>query len=361
MTKLNHVLFSRSADWRSAARPLALVAAAGVLVALALWVGRISVSPEARMREALDNRRYDDAIAIGQKILSEDPASIEAHLGLAEAYGEKAGLGQSPEASAKEAVKLVSAVASAEGGARARRALGQALWRAGDLDGAEREYRAALAADPGDALSEAYLAEVYLEQGRVAEARELGRQAFLVGATIPEVRLSYARLSVGLRDPDAAAEIALPIADDSRPRIAAEANYLVSSALISVGKVDEARAAAARALELAPDSARVVQNYGDLVFAELLGPYGREFDQALDEAGSYADRAIALDSRLALPHLLAFKVAHSRGDDPDAARRAATVRDRLPADRTLSALQRGEVLAFVAAVLGANATPIAND
>lgn len=361
MTKLNHVLFSRPTVWRAALRPLSIAVAAAAIIALAIWAGRAAVSSEAQMRKALDERRYDSAVAIGQRILAEDPSSVEVYLGLAEALGEKAALGQSPEASAREAVAAASEAFSIDGGPEARRALGRALWRAGDLDGAAREYRAVLAATPGDALTQAFLAEVLLEQGRAEDARELGRQAFLAGATVPEVRLSYARLSIGLRDPDAAAEIALPVADDSRPRIAAEANYLVSSALISVGKVGEARAAAARALELAPDSARVVQNYGDLVFAELLGPYGRNFDQALEEAGSYADRAIALDSRLALPYLLAFKVAHSRGDDPDAARRAAIIRERLPADRTLSALQRGEVLAFIAAVLGANATPIAND
>ncbi len=57
-----------------------------------------------------------------------------------------------------------------EGGAHAHRSLGNAFYRAGMLEDAEREYVAALEDEPGDGVSRVRLAIICLKGGRIEEA-----------------------------------------------------------------------------------------------------------------------------------------------------------------------------------------------
>lgn len=155
--------------------------------------------------------------------------------------------------------------------------------RAGDLDGAERTLRAALAANPGDAAAWMGLGNLSLARGRPAEGLEPLRQALALDPGFSAARMNAVQCLRALGRHEAAIdECHVLLAQDPAGPGAA----LLARTLGDAGRVEEAAAAYESALDLAPQDASLWCDYG-----ELLRGAKREA-----EAERALRRALALDA-----------------------------------------------------------------
>ena len=107
-----------------------------------------------------------------QRAVARDPGYAPAHVGLADAYALAREVGTMPDAVAYPAAEREARTALKldPGCAGAHRVLGFALfWYRHDAAGADREFRAALAAAPDDARTHHWWANILSDTGRIAE------------------------------------------------------------------------------------------------------------------------------------------------------------------------------------------------
>lgn len=347
--KLNHVLFSRKGgasilSWKAAAAAAAIV----LLAAVAVNWDYLTKSSIDRFNDAYAARNFDEALAIAQSILAEDPSSVEALQAIASAHIQKAILRQDFEFSIQAAFAAANAALDLDrDNVESRRLLGVAYEVSGDSRRALEEYEKAFKIDPQNAIIMAHLARVYEKLGKLTSATDLFQRATLSSPENPELRVLYAQFLLKTGEPDQAIEIIQVAVSGEETLVVAEANRILSAALLKIGETEKARGPAERALALAPDSASATENYGSLLLAELFGPFSRKFDETLAETRALADRAIALDPSLAKTYFLAFKVAHSQQDKAAADAYVKKLLEILPSDQTLSEQEKNEIRLFI--------------
>ncbi len=347
--KLNHVLFSRKGGASLLSGKVAAAAAVIVLVAVvAVNWDSLTKTPIDRFREAYDARRFDEALQIALEVSAADPSSVEALQAVASVYLQKAILRQDFDASLRGAFAAAYAALELDSeDAESRRLLGLAFEVSGDARAALAEYARAFKLEPQNANIMAHLAAIYEKLGQLTTATDFFQRAVLAAPENDEARVLYARFLLRTGNPDRAIEALQAAASSETPLVAAEANRILSAALLKIGEVEKARGPAEKALALAPDSAAAMENYGSLLLAELFGPFSRKFDDTLSETRALADRAIALDPGLAKAYFLAFKVAYSQQDKAAADAYVKKLLEILPSDQTISEQEKSEIRLFI--------------
>jgi tetratricopeptide (TPR) repeat protein len=176
---------------------------------------------------------------------------------------------------------------------------GQALSRhqAGDLEGADRLYRAALAAEPGRPEIQRYLGLLEQERGRFPEAKQLLTAALQAQPDDPQAwaRLGAVLSVLGTPEPAVAA---YGRAVEQDPRLV-EAWNGRGNALMRLGRREAALESYDRALDLEPAHVPALANRGvalrDLGRAEeALDSYARALKQRPGHVFSHNNRGVAL-------------------------------------------------------------------
>ena len=137
----------------------------------------------------------------------------------------------------------------------------------GDLDGAERHYRNAVAASPDFAMGHLFLGDILYKQGRLAEAAEAYRLSLNLDPDNQDGRKNLANLYLRTGQPSQAAGRFLEAlgAEPDDPDL----NHGMATALLQQGKIAEAERYAAKALLLAPGHSGALNNVG--MIRELQG------------------------------------------------------------------------------------------
>lgn len=141
-------------------------------------------------------KRPDDALQEYERCIALDPKMAEAQLNLGVLLLDK----QPADAVAP----LHKAVELLPSQSRPRFLLGVAQERAGDLSGAAESFEGASRLDPRDADSLIHLGEVYLRQGKAADAEGRFRAALEIQAKSPEALQGLARSLDAQKKPQAA-------------------------------------------------------------------------------------------------------------------------------------------------------------
>jgi len=196
----------------------------------------------------------------------------------------------------REAISVMTLAVDAgapgsEGQAWTRVQLGLLRFGGGDLDGAEREMRAALAARPGDARATAGLAKVLAARGHLARAAALDSRA-IDRLPLPEYPAALAEIHGALGRPAAVRED-LALARAMQALLAANGSNVdldVSLANADARRPGAADVAAARAARLARPGV-----IGDQALGWVLTRAGR-----CAEGDRYATRSLRLGTRDAL-------------------------------------------------------------
>jgi protein O-GlcNAc transferase len=153
--------------------------------------------------------------------------------------------------------------------------LGNVRKAQGKLDEAMRSYLEALALQPDYADALCNLASVFQARGRLDKAASCYRRALSVAPDLAAARAGLERLVEAKEKPAEAPALA-------------EAHVDRGNALQTQGRLDEARASYARALELAPDFLAAYVNLGNVILQQ-----GRP-----QEAIPYFRRALALEPEM---------------------------------------------------------------
>jgi Tfp pilus assembly protein PilF len=156
--------------------------------------------------------------------------------------------------------------------ARAHFNYGSALQQQGHFDEAEKEYIAALRADPDYVKVHMNLGQLYISKGRLDDAKKSYEKAIQLEPRTGEIRSGYAYL------------------------------------LERLGRPDEARAEYQNAIRLSPKSARLLYTYG--AFLDKRG----EVDAAIAEY----QRALEVDPNFADAHSEIATALFAKGDSPKA-------------------------------------------
>jgi tetratricopeptide (TPR) repeat protein len=182
-----------------------------------------------------------------------------------------------------EAVAMAQKSVGAGGGAASQAALGYAQEAKGDLAAAEAAYRAALAAEQGNAIASVGLARVLRKTRRAAEGEPLVAQVLAKSPGAIEAYKEQARIKVALgRADDAVADAATAAAmaegDADAQRLVQEVAVAKALALVAAGQGDLAIVELQAARDKSPDSASirlglakalVSRRQADLALAEL--------------------------------------------------------------------------------------------
>ena len=144
-------------------------------------------------REAIAQRRYDQAKALYQHVLSRDPANAEAlsQLGVVAACIGRPREGLQMMARAIELQPNVPALHNNRG---------ELLRLLGRLPEAEQEFRASLGLYPDDAAIHSLLGLTVAQQGRVAEGLEICRAALALGRQTPMVHVRIGMIHTHQKD-----------------------------------------------------------------------------------------------------------------------------------------------------------------
>jgi Flp pilus assembly protein TadD len=313
---------------------------------------------DPRLQEALAflygrTDRWRQAEEIYRRILVTSPGSVGARLGLARVLSDtgrdEEGLavlraapqGQTPRpaAMAGEAARiLVRLGRPAEAASEARAALpgdpknpepryilGMALEAQGDLQGALQAYEEALRLDPGHLGALSHIAGLDSRLGREADAARAreAHDAALARRRIEDRVRGHRTAGVDAFNRQdyarALEEFRTIIAEDPKDP---QAHLYEGSALLALGRHDEARRALTESLALEPRNERALLELGRLEALE------EHLDQAIDAWR----RAIAINPEFAEPHYFIAGVLQARGD----ANGARAERERYDALRRLS-------------------------
>lgn len=177
--------------------------------------------------------------------------------------------------------------------------------QAGDLQAAERLYRAILAAHPGHADATHLLGVTRFQQGDLAEAEAAIRRAIAADPKVPMYHGNLGRVLMAAgraKEAAAAYRDGVALAPDD-----AALHSDMAAALVTAGDFDAARARARLAIELAPDLAPAHLNLG--LALEAAG------GMAAREAEASFRRAAELDPGLADAHQALGQLAQARGDE----------------------------------------------
>jgi len=204
-----------------------------------------------------------DAIALFEQALAEDPDYALAHTGLADCYAIQLDYRGTPvhEGMMRAKAEARRALELDEGLAEAHTSLGWVTfiydW---DWSAAGREFQRAIELNPRYATARQWHAWFLIAMGRVAEAVAEGRiAASLEPASVSIVRsLGWIQHVAGQHD-EAAATVARALAMDPRQE---ETHRVMGLAHLGAERWREAEASFARGLELAPDSAYALAGLG---------------------------------------------------------------------------------------------------
>jgi len=240
-----------------------------------------------------------EAVACYRRAIAADPAMAKAWSNLGatlRAAGDGAG--------AIEACQR--AVALDPGRIEAQYNLGCALHHAGRLDKAIAAYRTTLARQPRHGDAQGNLGLALMQSGRAHEALPvLQAQVRLTPGAESQIALSSCLIALGAFDAAlAAAEAGTRLAPDSAPAWLQQGH-----ALRELGRTPPARAAYARALNLAPQSTDTLVALA--VAAQESG--------AGDEAAHFAGQALAIDPHYVPAWTVRAGLKRFTPDDPDLA------------------------------------------
>jgi tetratricopeptide (TPR) repeat protein len=361
MPKLNHELFSRKSRF-AFLNGRVLVAAAALVLAVfvaANWGAIVGIfqSDEERFLAAYNVGDFDLALEIAMAMAAENPEAAGPQQAIASVYIQKALRNHDADASLQAAMTAALLAENLDvGNPETQRLLGYIFELQGDLAGAELRYRQGMKLDPESAEIAAHLAALFERRGLMQSALAQYEKAVRLDPGSEQARVFFARYHYLTGNRAAAIEQASLASTSEVSAYAAEANRIMSASLLAQGETDLARPTAERALELAPDSALVVQNYGELRLAELYGPNKLPYAETLAEVRELADRAIALNPNLAQPHFLAFKAAYAQGSTAEAEAYAAKALSLLADDPNLSPYVREQMRMVMEAIPRASAT-----
>jgi TolB-like protein/tetratricopeptide (TPR) repeat protein len=254
----------------------------------------------SRTREA-----HDQAIYYYQKAIERDSTYAEAYAGLSHTFLTLHQLySPTSEEEAYSRVKWAAerALALDSESGDAHTALSSVLWWQQNWPGAERELRRAIELNPGDSAARSWYALLLAGMGRLDEAVDQSRQAYLLDPFALIVSITYAWACYLARDYDTAIEQYRKTAEinDSWSPIYQQLGLSYSAR----GMHEAAIAEVSRALALAP---RASGSLADLAFV-----YARAGRQP--EAVQLLQRA-----KTAAPEPFAIARAHAALEQPDSA------------------------------------------
>lgn len=203
---------------------------------------KIEVANEmAESSLVLEEGRYQEAIAMLEKVVARDPAVSAAYSSLGAAWSAVGNLQQAIPA-LREAVEL------RPGSVTAHYQLGMALFAAGDLQGAAPQFEAAVAGAPQSADMRFSLASIYVRLDRAAEAKKELEKALQLKPADYESNLMLGQILLNEKKP-AAALAYLQRAAGVQPRLPRPHHFL-ADAYTQLGQKEKAareRALAERA------------------------------------------------------------------------------------------------------------------
>jgi tetratricopeptide (TPR) repeat protein len=124
-------------------------------------------------------QRYDEALSLQERVVSADPKDAQTRIELGFNYLNHQGR-------PLDAVRVLAEAAVLEPTAKNITFLAQAQKRTGDLEGAERSLRQAIAKDAGYGYAYSQLAGLLVEQGRDGEAAQVVEDARSRGVDVSE-------------------------------------------------------------------------------------------------------------------------------------------------------------------------------
>ena len=219
--------------------------------------------------------QWAPAVAIAQRILMADPARNEVRALLSHAEGNAArgiGIGRNdpcPCGSGKRYKQCHGAVGAVRAAAPSSPTLislspddlaarGMQAHQRGELDAADRDYRAALAAAPDHSVALHYLGVIHYQRHRIAEALPLLERAVAIAPEEPEFHNNLAlALAAADRTDDAIAQYRQALA--LQPNLATAWNNL-GLTLQAANELPDATAAFREALRVTPDFAQAHWN-----------------------------------------------------------------------------------------------------
>jgi tetratricopeptide (TPR) repeat protein len=241
-----------------------------------------------QVEEALLNR--ESAVTMFKRSIELAPKSFSGYLALAQYYFKQNQADKASEA-------LTDAAAKVEESAEMRRMLGQSELARGRLDSAAHEFKRAVELDPQDLDARFGLGVTYRRSGQLDSARRLfdeigARDAQYAGLTLERGQLLEAQ-----------GEYAKAV-EIYRAALAKDPNdtalmLRLGAAQTEGGMLDDAEQTLDKVIHQTPNSADAEYYIGRVAFARGRGP----------DALTHFDRALALDSTVAVYHLYAARAA----------------------------------------------------
>lgn len=140
-----------------------------------------------KVEEALSARRFDEAVSILEQGIAHDPSSVDLLLRLTFVHFDR-----DDKVSALQSARRAQRLDHTDSSTNV--VLGLAFERAGDLEAAEKAYRAALSAEVSEPVALVELADLLERKGEVEEALSFFSAAEQVGGLVDETRSEYGRL-----------------------------------------------------------------------------------------------------------------------------------------------------------------------
>ena len=299
----------------------------------------VAAAPQAAALRAnlagtyLQNGEIEKAIAGYRHALRLDPRHTVAYVGLARAYATSGRPGPARD--------TLEALGRARPGPTAHVELGNLALAGGQLDGAAREYAAAVALDPGHAGARFNLAQVLQRQSRTDAARRELRAVLELDSSFRAAHLALADLELAAGDREAA----LRSLEDARRLGLPDASLLLrlGTAYGEAGRIDRAVARLQEAVGLEPANSEAHNNLGTAYWLSgSLDAAARQYELAarLEPANARAQFNLSLAISPAGPRRRGRRCAA-----PCGAARTVVRRERRPADAA------GSMSATVASVV----------